>query len=97
MQPRGFAVRGLLQPFIFWPRRVCRPPACHLTPGGGGGGVCGTHRPLPLVGWPALLDLHTSFPYNALENHLQVFTHPFPLHWCQSVAVRHNSPQVSNK
>ena len=37
----------------------------------GGGGVFGIHRPLPLVGWPHLLALHTSFAYNLLETHLQ--------------------------
>ena len=68
MQPWGIAVSCLLQPLAFWPWRVCGPPACRLTLGGGGGS--GTHRPLPLVGWPPLLDLHTSFPYNC------------PFHFC---------------
>ena len=47
------------------------PSPCLPVDFGGGGGGSGTHRPLPLVGWAPLLALHTSFPYNLLETHLQ--------------------------
>ena len=91
MQPRGFAVRGLLKPLIFWPWRVCRPPACRLILGGVSVGLTVLFLwlggPLFLIYIPPSGTIHK-------KTICKASTHSFPMDWCHSVAV---TQQPSNQ
>ena len=96
MQPWGFAVSCLLQHLVFWPWRVCRRPACRFTLGGGGALLGLTVLFLRLGGLLFLIYIPPSRTIH-WKTICKVFKDSFPLDWCHSVAVRHSSPQMSNK
>ena len=94
----GLCYEGLAPAFDFLALAGVRSPCLPVDFGGrGGGAFLGTTVLFLWLG--GLLFLLYIPPSRTIywKPIYKVFTHSVPLDWCPSVAVRHNSPQVSNK